>query len=62
MKDEQNYLLHIRDLPMNRETKPNRLDVWGHSMLNKLPSISRKRRKRQASKKRRVLLRIHDSG
>jgi hypothetical protein len=34
--------------------KPNRLDVFGDSMLNKLPGISRKRRKRQASKKRRV--------
>jgi len=39
------------------ETKPNRLDVWGDSMLNKLPSCTRKKRKRQASKKRRVVLR-----
>ena len=46
---------------MNRETKPNRLDVWGKSLLNKLPSVSRKRRKRQASKKRRVLLKLHDA-
>lgn len=38
-------------------TKPNRLAVWGNSMLNKLPSISKKRRKREASKKRRELLR-----
>jgi len=38
-------------------TKPNRLDVWDDSMLNKLSSRSRKRRKRSASKKRRVILR-----
>jgi len=37
-------------------TKPNRLSVWGHGMLNKLPGQSRKRRKREASKKRRRLL------
>lgn len=37
-------------------TKPNRLDVWGDSLLNKLPSVSRQRRKRSASKKRRVIL------
>lgn len=37
-------------------TKPNRLDVWGDSLLNKLPSITRQKRKRVASKKRRVLL------
>ena len=43
---------------MNRaRTSPNRLDVWGDSMLNKLPSRSRKNRKRSASKKRRVGLR-----
>ena len=46
---------------MNRETKPSRLDVWGHSLLNKLPSVSRKRRKRQAGKKRWALLKIHDA-
>ena len=45
---------------MNRETKPNRLGVWGHGMLNDLPSVSRKRRKRQASKKRRALLKTDD--
>jgi hypothetical protein len=39
-------------------TKPNRLDVWGDSLLNKLSSRSRKRRKREASKKRRSLLRV----
>ncbi|MBX3357492.1 MAG: hypothetical protein KF745_03600 [Phycisphaeraceae bacterium] len=27
---------------------------WGDSLMNKLPSRSRKRRKREASKKRRV--------
>lgn len=27
---------------------------WGDSLMNKLPSLSRKRRKRDASKKRRV--------
>ena len=37
--------------------KPNRLGTWGHSMVNQLPSVSRKRRKREASKKRRVLAR-----
>ena len=40
------------------EGKPNRLNgVWGDALLNKLPGISRKRRKRDASKKRRVMLR-----
>ena len=43
------------------DTNPNRLRVWGDSLVNKLPSISRKRRKREASKKRRVLLRKLDS-
>lgn len=38
------------------DTKPNRLAVWGHSLLNKLPGRSRKNRKRTASKKRRALL------
>lgn len=41
----------------NATEKPNRLGVWGHSMVNQLPSVSRKRRKREASKKRRVLAR-----
>jgi hypothetical protein len=41
----------------NSTYKPNRLDVWGHSMVNKLPGSTRKRRKREASKKRRVALR-----
>ena len=36
---------------------PNRLRVWGNSLLNKLPSRSREQRKREASKKRRVALR-----
>ncbi len=38
------------------DTKPNRLAVWGDSLLNKLPGRSRKKRKREASKKRRSLL------
>ena len=37
-------------------TKPNRLSVWGDSLLIGLSARSRKRRKREASKKRRVLL------
>ena len=37
------------------ETKPGRLSVWGNSLLNKLSSRSRKRRKREASKRRRSL-------
>jgi hypothetical protein len=36
--------------------KPNRLYVWGHGMVNKLKSLTRKRRKREASKKRRQAL------
>ena len=39
---------------------PARLPVWGDSLLNKLPSKSRKQRKRQASKKRRAMLRRED--
>jgi hypothetical protein len=35
---------------------PSRLEVWGDSMLNKLKGITRKRRKRDASKKRREKL------
>lgn len=31
-----------------------KLTKWGDSLLNKLPGISRTRRKRDASKKRRV--------
>jgi hypothetical protein len=42
------------------ETSPNRLDVWGDSMMGKLPAVSRKRGKRSASKKRRVLFRDRD--
>jgi hypothetical protein len=41
---------------LNKPTKPNRLDVFGVSMVNKLKGKVRKRRKREASKKRRVLL------
>ncbi|MBI2824773.1 MAG: hypothetical protein HYX69_08810 [Planctomycetia bacterium] len=40
--------------------KPNRLDVFGDSMLNKLPARSRRQRKRQASKKRRAM--FHSRG
>jgi len=39
------------------DLKPNRLDVWGVNVLNKLPAESRRRRKRRASKKRRSLMR-----
>jgi hypothetical protein len=42
---------------MDPTEKPNRLSVWGHSMTNQLPGTTRKRRKREASKKRRVLQR-----
>lgn len=41
---------------------PNRLPVWGDSLLNKLSGLSRKRRKREASKKRRVALKREQSG
>ncbi|MEM1445476.1 MAG: hypothetical protein AAGF84_05425 [Planctomycetota bacterium] len=34
-------------------TKANRISDWGNSLLNKLPAISRRRRKRHADKKRR---------
>ncbi len=37
--------------------KSRRLDVFGDSMLNKLPGRSRKKRKREASKKRRAAIR-----
>jgi hypothetical protein len=43
------------------DTKPNRLDVWGDSLQNKLPSPSRKKRKRRASKKRRAQLKSEDA-
>jgi hypothetical protein len=36
--------------------KPNRLYVWGHGMVSKLKSLTRKRHKREASKKRRQAL------
>jgi hypothetical protein len=39
----------------NAIDKPSRLGVWGHSMVVQLPGVSRKRRKREASKKRRVI-------
>ena len=39
------------------DVNPNRLTDWGHGLMRKLSSASRRRLKRQASKKRRVLLR-----
>jgi hypothetical protein len=42
------------------ETNPNRLNVFGDSMMGKLPAISRKRRKRHASKRRRSILKNQD--
>ncbi|HUT35097.1 MAG TPA: hypothetical protein VNE39_16520 [Planctomycetota bacterium] len=42
-------------------TKPSHLDVWGDSLLGKLPARTRKKRKREASKKRRVILREEDN-
>lgn len=41
-------------------TSPRKLEVFGDSMLNKLKSRTRKRRKREASKKRRIQLRKED--
>lgn len=41
-------------------TNPNRLEAWSDSLANKLPSKSRKQRKRLASKRRRTLLRRED--
>ena len=38
-------------------TNPNRLDGRGDSVVSKLPSKSRKQRKRRASKRRRAMLR-----
>lgn len=37
----------------NHNDKASRLSDWGNSLLNKLPSLSRKRRKRLADKARR---------
>jgi hypothetical protein len=42
-------------------TGSNKLPVWGDSLLNKLPATTRKRRKRQASKKRRAQLHRQDA-
>lgn len=39
----------------DEETKPSKLKVWGNSMLNKCSSVLRNRRKRCASKKRRLV-------
>jgi hypothetical protein len=41
-------------------TAPNKLDVFGDGMLTGLQGQTRTRRKREASKKRRVLLRQQD--
>lgn len=41
-------------------TKPSKLDTWGDSLLNKLPGVSRQRRKREASKRRRAMFRRED--
>jgi hypothetical protein len=38
-----------------KESKANRLKVWGNSMLTNCVSRLRNRRKRDASKKRRLL-------
>ncbi len=38
--------------------KPNRLAAWGDSLLNKLQSRTRKRRKGHASKRRRAAERV----
>jgi hypothetical protein len=43
-------------------SKPNRLEGWGDSLVNKLPGRSRKQRKRQVSKKRRALLKAENDG
>ena len=42
-------------MPEQTAGTTNRLSVWGHSLLNKLSSRSRKRRKRSASKLRRTM-------
>ncbi len=42
------------------DTSPNRLNVWGASLLNKLKGETRRRRKREASKKRRNSLKPRD--
>lgn len=50
-----------RSFPMRKAaTNPNRLEAWSDSLANKLPSKSRKQRKRLASKRRRTLLRRED--
>jgi len=38
-------------------TNANRISGWGDSLLSHLPSTSRRQRKRQASKRRRAMLR-----
>lgn len=39
----------------DEDSKARRLSVWGSSMLNKCTSLLRNRRKRDASKKRRLI-------
>ena len=38
----------------NPQNKAGRLTNWGSSLMNKLPAITRRRRKRDADKRRRV--------
>jgi len=38
----------------SKQDKAKTLTNWGNSMLNQLPAITRNRRKRDASKKRRL--------
>ena len=44
------------------DTKPSRLAVWDHSLLGKLQSRTRRKRKRVASKTRRTILNSQDRG
>ncbi len=39
------------------EAKASRMDIWGDGMMGNLPSRTKKRRKREASKKRRIAVR-----
>jgi hypothetical protein len=53
--------LILEIVPMQKAaTNPSRLDGRGESVTNKLPSTSRKQRKRRASKRRRAMLRHED--
>ncbi len=44
----------------NGHTSPARLQIWGDHLMNKLAAVSRRKRKRQASKRRRSELRQED--